>query len=209
MQPKWLEWAKALQSLAQTGMYYSGNPFDIERYRQISAIVAEIVATYTDVTPEYVREIFTQEQGPSTPKVDVRGVAFQGDKILLVRERFDDGRWTLPGGWADVNESPAEATVREMREETGYETRAVKLLALYDKTKPHHDHPPALFHTYKVFFLCEIVGGEPAESYETAGVGFFGENELPDDLSTVRVTKVLLRRFFEHHRNLDLPTDFD
>lgn len=208
MDHQWLEWAKTLQSITQTGLYYTDGIFDRERYQQIQDIAAEIVATYTDVGPHIVRDLYAAETGPSTPKVDVRGVAFKDDTMLLVRETLDDGRWTLPGGWADVNESPAEATVREVFEESGFHTRAVKLLAVYDKSK-HPEYPLALFHTYKLFFLCEITGGEAAESIETSGVGFFREEDLPHDLSVVRVSRPQLLRFFEHRRHPEWQTDFD
>ena len=127
--------------------------------------------------------------------------------IAAEKERLDGGRWTVPGGWADVNEAPAEATGREIREESGYETRPLKLLALYDRTR--HDHPPMIFHCYKAFFPCEIVGSAPATSLETDGVGFFAEDAIPDHLSTGRVTQTQIRRFFQHHRHPDWPTDFD
>jgi ADP-ribose pyrophosphatase YjhB (NUDIX family) len=137
--------------------------------------------------------------------VDVRGVVFRGDAVLLVKERAD-GRWSVPGGWADVYDSPSEATVREVYEESGYRTRAVKLLALYDRVR--QGHPPHPFHTYKVFFQCEVLGGSPEESVETAGAEFFSEDNLPE-LSTGRVTTAQIRRFFEHYRRPEMPTDFD
>jgi ADP-ribose pyrophosphatase YjhB (NUDIX family) len=144
--------------------------------------------------------------GHATPKVDVRGVVFRDEAILLVRERAD-GRWSLPGGWADVYDSPSEATVREIWEESGYRTRAVKLLALYDRTK--QGHTPMPFHAYKVIFQCEITGGEPqGGSVETDGVGFFREGELPE-LSISRVTAAQIARFFEHLRHPEWPADFD
>lgn len=208
MEPKWLEWAKALQSITQTGLHYTEGVFDRERYRQIQEIAADIVATYTSVDPQVVRDLYAAEQGPSTPKVDVRGVAFKDDALLMVRETLDEGRWTLPGGWADVNESPAEACVREVFEESGFRARAVKLLAVVDKSK-HAEYPPALFHVYKLFFLCEITGGEAADSIETSGVGFFREADLPHDLSVVRVSRPQLLRFFEQRRHPEWQTDFD
>jgi ADP-ribose pyrophosphatase YjhB (NUDIX family) len=122
-----------------------------------------------------------------------------------VKERVDDC-WTLPGGWADVNESPAEAVVREVYEESGYQTRAVRLLALYDRRK--HDHPPHPWHIYKVFFKCELVGGAPATSIETDGVAFFHKDEIPP-LSVGRVTAAQIARFFEHYHNPSWPADFD
>ena len=139
------------------------------------------------------------------PFWDAVAVVFRDEKILLVKER-EDGGWTLPGGWADVGESPADGTVREVREESGYETRAVKLLAVYDRNR--HGHPPIPFHAYKLFFRCEWIGGAPAGSYETDGVDWFAEASLPP-LSVSRVTAAQLHRFFEHLRNPHWPTDFD
>jgi ADP-ribose pyrophosphatase YjhB (NUDIX family) len=205
LEPKWLAWAQRLQALAQSGLTYSENPFDIARYEALRELAAEMVAGCSGAPVADVRELFAGEAGYATPKVDVRGVVFRGQTILLVRERAD-GRWTLPGGWADVNESPAEATVREVYEESGYRTRAVKLLALYDRNR--HGHTPYVFHIYKLFFLCELEGGEAARSIETDGVGFFAEDELPE-LSLGRVTPEEIARFFEHLRHPEWPTDFD
>ncbi len=128
--PRWLALAQRLQALAQSGLTYSENPFDIERYRAVQEVAAEMVADCAGADLQMVRELFAGQPGYATPKVDVRGVVFRDDSVLLVKERVDC-RWTLPGGWADVNESPAEATVREVYEESGYRTRATKLLALY------------------------------------------------------------------------------
>ena len=135
----------------------------------------------------------------------MRAAVFRENRILLVRESTD-GAWSLPGGWADVGESPADAVVREVREESGYETRAVKLLAVYDRNR--HGHPPFPFHAYKLFFRCELIGGEAALSNETTGVDWFAEDALPP-ISTIRVTAAQIHRFFEHYRNPDWPTDFD
>lgn len=203
--PRWLALAQRLQALAQSGLTYSENPFDIERYRAVQEVAAEMVADCAGADLQMVRELFAGQPGYATPKVDVRGVVFRDDGVLLVKERVD-GRWTLPGGWADVNESPGEATVREVYEESGYRTRASKLLALYDRNK--HGHTPYIFHIYKLFIRCELEGGAPAESIETAGVGFFGEHELPE-LSISRVTPGEIARLFEHYRHSGWPTDFD
>jgi ADP-ribose pyrophosphatase YjhB (NUDIX family) len=207
MYPKWLEWAQRLQSIAQSGLSYNLPQFDIERYQAVQQIAAEIMAQHSDASTDELRALFAGEKGHTTPKVDVRGVVFRDDKIMMVREMLDGGRWTLPGGWADPGESPSDSTVREVREESGYETRALKLLALYDRNK--HPHPPHIFHVYKLFFRCEILGGAPTTSYETGGVDFFGEDEIPAELSIGRVTPAQIARFFEHLRNPDLPTDFD
>jgi ADP-ribose pyrophosphatase YjhB (NUDIX family) len=205
MEPRWLEWSRELQAIAQTGLTYARDPFDIERYEQVRDVAARMLAHHTGVEPEAVLDVLRSETGHTTPKVDVRGVVFHDERVLLVRERLD-GLWTIPGGWADVNEPASEATMREVHEESGYETRAVKLLAVWDRRK--HNPPPSRHHAYKLFFLCELLGGKPATSIETTEVGFFSEDALPE-LSTGRVTAVQVARLFEHLRNPDLPTDFD
>lgn len=205
MEPKWLEWVKKLQAIAQNGLTYTENPFDVERYKSLSAIAVEIMASYSNVEPSYVADLFAREGGYATPKVDVRGAVFRGDTILLVRER-EDGCWTLPGGWADVGESPGEVVVREIYEESGYHTRATKLLAVYDRSK--HGHPPLVHHVYKLFFQCELVSGSPSASIETDEVAFFCENEIPQ-LSLGRVVPAQITRIFQHYRHPDWPTDFD
>jgi ADP-ribose pyrophosphatase YjhB (NUDIX family) len=203
--PRWLEWAQNLQAIAQSGLAYTKNPFEMERYGEVRDIAAEIMAAHTQVESARLRELFAEQAGYATPKVDVRGVVFSDGAILMVKE-LRDGLWTLPGGWADVNDSPAEATVREVYEESGYHTRATKLLACWDRNK--HGHPPYVFHIYKLFFQCELLGGAPANSVETADAAFFGEDDIPP-LSLPRVTPAQIRRFFEHARHPEWPTDFD
>ena len=205
MEPRWLEWSRELQAIAQTGLTYAHDPFDIERYEQARDLAARILAHHVDLSAEAALEQLRLETGHATPKVDVRGVVFHEGRILLVRERLD-GLWTLPGGWADVNESAAEATVREVHEESGFETRAVKLLAAWDRRK--HGHPPSRHHAYKLFFQCDLLGGSPTTSIETTEVAFFPHDALPD-LSTGRVTTTQIDRLFEHFQNPNLPTDFD
>ncbi len=205
MDSKWLEWLKKLQAIAQNGLTYSENPFDIERFKSLQAIAAEIMATYTNVEHSYILDLFAREVGYATPKVDVRAAVFRDNTILLVKER-SDGCWTLPGGWGDVGESPSEVAVKEAYEESGYHTRAVKLLAVYDRDK--QGHPPFPYYIYKLFFLCELVGGSPSPSIETEEVEFFPEDGIPE-LSLGRVTPAQITRLFEHYRNPDLPTDFD
>jgi ADP-ribose pyrophosphatase YjhB (NUDIX family) len=204
--PKWLEWAKRLQAISQNGLTYAGNTFDIERYEAVRQIAAEMMAVGSDTKLSRVLDLFAGEVGYATPKVDVRGVVFRDDALLMVLER-EDNRWTLPGGWADVNESPSEAVVREVYEESGYQTCAVKLLAVYDRSK--HPHvPPFPFHIYKLFFRCEVTGGESGQSTETAGLGFFRAGEIPE-LSVSRVTAAQVARFFDHLRHPEWPTEFD
>ena len=205
MDPQWLDWAKRLQAIAQDGIAYCQNPFDIERFHQVRQLAVEIMAAKTGLHQEQARSLFACEEGYATPKVDVRAVVFRDDAILLVKERRD-GLWTLPGGWADVGDSPSRAVEREVLEESGYLARAVKLLALYDRNR--HPHPPHPQHIYKLFFLCDLLGGEPRESIETAGVGFFRLDELPP-LSLTRVLPEQIARFFAQREQLDRPTEFD
>ena len=204
--PRWLDWTKRLQAIAQNGLTFATDQYDIERYQAIREIVAEMLAAGSDLNISVIRDLLGRDTGYATPKVDVRGVVFRADKILLVRERTD-GKWTLPGGWADLCAAPAENVVREIFEESGFATRATTLLAVCDRSR-HPPPPPFPFHVYKMFFHCAIIGGEAQPSSETDRVEFFGENELPE-LSLTRVTPWQISRAFEHHRQPDLATDFD
>jgi ADP-ribose pyrophosphatase YjhB (NUDIX family) len=204
--PEWLNWSSRLQTIAQNGLTFAHDPYDIERYKAIREIAAEMISAGADLDLAIVRDVLSQDSGYATPKVDVRGVVFQNNKLLLVQERTD-GCWTVPGGWADPSESLAENVTREVFEESGFQTRPTKILAMFDRSL-HPHQPPFVFHVYKVFVSCDIVGGAAASSSETAAVGFFGESELPD-LSTSRVTAWQIQRLFEHHRHPGLPTEFD
>jgi ADP-ribose pyrophosphatase YjhB (NUDIX family) len=205
-QPRWLDWAIELSAIAQNGLTFSENTYDRERYQRIRELSAEIMARGSDSPYERVLDLLSHDTGYTTPKVDVRGVAFREGKILLVKE-LADGMWTLPGGWADPLESAAESVVREVREESGFESRATKVLAIYDRSK--HPHTPLFpHHVYKIFVRCELTGGAPADSSETSSATFFAENEIPP-LSRTRVTEFQIARMFEHFRNPDLPTEFD
>lgn len=205
LNPKWLQWAQHIQAIAQSGLTYATSPFDRQRYQELNQVAAEIIAHHTQVDPAVIQNLIDAQEGYATPKVDVRGAVFKNNQILLVREAIDNC-WTLPGGWADINESPSHATEREVWEESGYLVQATKLAAVYDRSL--HGHPPYLFHSYKLFFLCDLLGGEPTNSVETTAVGFFTEQELPS-LSLPRTTPEEIARLFEHHRHLDWPTDFD
>jgi len=207
MATQWLQWAQKLQAIAQNGLTYTQNPFDIDRYQQIQQVAAEMMASISTLEPDAILELFKQESGYATPKVDVRGAVFKDDKILLVKELFD-GCWTLPGGYVDVGEPPSQAIEREVFEESGYQTKAIKLLAVYDRNHPRHNHPPFEYHIYKLFFLCELLGGSPVNSVETEEATFFAEDEIPD-LSLSRVVPSQISRLFEHYRNPDWQTDFD
>ena len=206
MEPKWLEWGRALQTIAQNGLAYCKNPFDIERFESIRRIAAEILASGANMDPEPLEALFSAQEGYATPKIDVRGAVFREDTILLVSELIDQGRWTLPGGWADLTDSPSQAVIREIEEESGYQARAVKLAAVYDRNQ--RGHPYSYFSTYKLFFLCELTGGAPVNSLETGGVAFFKEDSLPE-LSTSRVTPDEIHMLYRHYRDPGLPTEFD
>ena len=205
-EPVWLKWAKELQAIAQIGLEFAESGFDVERYQRVRAIAAQIMAAGSDVELNKIQALFDGETGYATPKVDVRGAAFRDGRVLMVREA-SDGCWTLPGGWADVNESPRVAIAKEVREESGFEVEVVKLAAVYDRSLHPHE-PPMPFHTYKLFFLCEITGGAPAGSLETTEVDFFDADALPA-LSEGRVLPFQIARMFAHRSQPDLPTEFD
>jgi len=198
--------ARKLQALAQTGLTYTSDRFDRERYHTVAEVAAELMAMQSGAPVETFRQLFSQQTGYATPKVDVRAAAFREGKVLLVREA-GDGLWTLPGGWADVNDSPAEAVERELFEESGFTGKATKLAAVYDRAKHPHE-PPFPFHVYKMFLLCEITGGNATPTSETLEVAFFPPDALPP-LSTTRILAEQIQRMFEHWKNPRLPTYFD
>lgn len=209
MEPKWLTWARELQAISQIGLTYTKDPYDKERFERLRQMAAEIMAEHSSTDMRRIEELFAAQSGYATPKVDVRGAVFDASgRILMVREALDGDRWTLPGGWADVNQSPAECVAREVREESGFEVRVVKLAATWDRERQGHT-PPIPFHIWKLFFVCEIVGGEATTSLETTGVAFFAEDALPSDLSLGRVLPRQLRRMFAHAREPALPAEFD
>jgi ADP-ribose pyrophosphatase YjhB (NUDIX family) len=206
MEPKWLDWAKRLQALSQNGLTYAKDPFDRERYEQIRHIAAEMLAEKADAKIQDVLDLFSREKDYATPKVDVRGAVFKDGKILLVKERSDD-KWALPGGWADVGESPSESVEREVREESGFHVKARRLAAVYDRGK--HPHKPLMhYHIYKLFFLCEITGGRATTSSETEQVAFFEESDLPE-LSITKILPEQIAKMFDYYRHNELPTYFD
>ena len=200
-----LDLSRRLLALSQTGLHFSAEEYDRERYREIGDIAAKLLELQADVGADAVRQAWFVEDGYATPKMDVRGAIFRDDRVLLVRERAD-GKWTVPGGWADVNDSPSSAVLKEIEQESGFTARVIKLAAVYDRNK--HNPPPSLFHSWKVFFVCEITGGEARTSYETTAVEFFPLDGLPE-LSTGRATAEQIRRMHQHHLNLQLPTEFD
>jgi ADP-ribose pyrophosphatase YjhB (NUDIX family) len=202
----WLQWAQKLQAIAQTGLSYSKDIFDTERYATVRCIAAEMMAMGCGAADASgFIEMFACDAGYATPKVDVRAAAFDAGRVLLVRES-EDGRWTLPGGWADVGDAPSLAAVREVKEESGYDVVPTKLAAVYDRNR--HGHPVIPFHAYKLFFICSITGGAAADSFETDAVDFFDEDQIPP-LSTTRVTLAQIEHMFGHYRHSEWPTSFD
>lgn len=199
--------ARELEALAQSGLHYGKDPYDRERYGRLLEISAQLLEQSGTITSDDIHQWRATDFGYATPKVDVRAFCLRDGKVMLVSEKADGGKWALPGGWADVNQSPSESVVREVREESGFDVRVERLLAVWDREKQGNP-PPYPYSIYKMFFLCEIVGGESTETMETAGVAFFGKDELPE-LSQARVIAKQLRRCFEKVAAEDRTTDFD
>lgn len=207
-EPQWLLWARQLQAIAQTGLTFTANPYDIERYEAIRHLAAEMMAAHTGADLQAIEGLFQGEMGYPTPKVDVRAAVFDPDgRILMVRERADSDRWTLPGGWADVNISVADCAVKEVREESGYETRILRPVAMWDRDR--QGHPPSIYSCLKLFFLCELTGGAPRTSLETSEVAWFARNAIPHDLSMGRTLRRQIERMFDHHADPGLPIDYE
>lgn len=202
---KWLALAREMFTLSQAGLAYSQNEFDLQRYRRFQELSAELVSNHSQLSQEQVREQFSMQHGYPTPKVDVRAAVFVDGKVLLVREVVD-GRWSMPGGWADIGEGPAQMAVREVREESGFDVRVDKLAAVYN----HNTDQPWLefFHAYKMVFLCSLAGGQARGSFETSEVGFFGLEDLPP-LSEGRTRLYMLREALAHLHEPGRPTYFD
>jgi len=201
--PRWLDWARRLQAIAQNGLTYCENPFERERYEQVRAVAAEMAAAGTGDDAARLDELFAGEIGYATPKVDVRGVCFRDGRLLLVRGS-DDRLWTVPGGWADIDERPSQAVEKEVREEAGYRARAVRLIGLQDRRLS-----VVPFHAYKLFFLCELDGepSPPEHPHEVVEVGLFGEDELPP--LSKRAGSGGLVWTFDYLRDPDRPARFD
>ncbi|MGB8000412.1 MAG: NUDIX hydrolase [Anaerobacillus sp.] len=205
MDEKWLSWAKQIQSIAQAGLTYTQDNYDYERYIELRQLSAEIMESYTEYDMKTIKQLFTNETGYQTPKVDVRAVVFHEEKLLFVKETAD-GKWSLPGGWGDVGFTPGEVAVKEVQEESGYIVEARRLIALLDHKQ--HPHPPSPYHIYKIMIECELVGGDAAESIETSDSSFFTRNNLPS-LSTGRITESQIEMLFSFKDNPSLPPVFD
>jgi len=201
---KWIAWAREIFSMSQAGLTYSQNEFDIERYKRLQEITAEMIESQSGLSKESVLESFSMQAGYATPKIDVRGAVVRDNKILLIQERMD-GRWAMPGGWADLGNAPASVAEREVWEESGYHVKAEKVVAVIDANRIE---PMEFYHAFKIIFLCTLIGGEPQTSYETLAVGFFDPNDLPP-LSLYRTDESMLREVFAHIQDPNRRTAFD
>lgn len=205
-QEQWREAFQRLRAIAQTGLAYSTDPYDLERFEEIEDLAIILLARLLDATPEVVRSVYLPARGYPTPKVDVRAGVFRNGQILLVQESAD-GRWTLPGGWGDEHESPKESVEREVREESGYEVQAEQLVAVKDRHL-HPYTPRRLERIYKLFFLCELTGGEARVSLETTAVDWFDIDDLPE-LSLGRTLPDDVALLARYRVERDLPCYFD
>lgn len=202
--PKWLDWAREIFSLSQSGITYSGNQYDIERYKRLQEITAEIIESQSSVSKELALDSFSMQAGYITPKVDVRGAVVYDGKILLIQESAD-GMWAMPGGWADLGNSPASVAEREVWEESGYRVKAEKVVAVIDANRIE---PMEFYHAYKIIFLCKLLDGEPRTSHETLAVDFFDPAHLPP-LSSYRTNEDMLKEVFSHVEDPNRPAAFD
>ena len=205
MSINWLEWARQIQSIAQAGLSFSENQYDIDRYNQLRDLSVEIMSEYTDVSKDKVRELFANETGYQTPKVDIRSAVFKNGKILMVREKID-GRWSLPGGWADVNATVKESAVKECFEEAGANVEPLRIIAITYANRPNE--LKFAFSVYKVFVECRLVDFQFAANTETLEAGFFGMDELPD-LSVNRNTFEQIKMCFDSKNKVCLEPFFD
>jgi len=205
-EPQWLRIARELRAIAQTGLTFSADRFDRQRYERVRELAGSLLALGSGADYDMILSILREDNGYATPKVDVRGAAFVDGRVLMVRE-ISDGNWTLPGGWADVNQTAGECVVREISEESGFEARILKLAAVYDYQRSNRParHMDSI---YKMFFVCEITGGAARISDETSEVAFFARGELPP-LSQGRTTAAQIDRMFQHAEQPDLSADFD
>lgn len=205
MVPKILKWAREIQALAQTSNTYAENDFQRERYNRLNVIAAEMISDHSHLELQPLIDAFQSQVGYATPKLDVRSAIFKGDRILMVRERIEDG-WCMPGGWVDVGDIPSQAAVRETKEESGFDVRVNNLIGVYDTNR---FEPLDVFHAYKLVFLAEITGGEATTSNETSEVRFFSREDIPSNLSGSRTTIRQIQDAYAVLSNPNIPTVFD
>ncbi len=203
--PKWLNIAREIQQLSQTGLTFAVTDYEKKRYKRLIEIVSEITADYTGLEKESLERVLMEQPGYATPKVDVRAAVIKDDKILLVKERTDK-RWAMPGGWADVGNLPSEVATRETKEESGFDIKPIKVIGVFDANRI--GTPLEFFHAFKIIFLCELLGGEPATSDETEAVEFFSLDELPP-LSQNRTNQKHIDEIKLHLKDSLRPAFFD
>lgn len=202
---KWLKWAIEIQSLSQIGLAYTKDVYDRERYERLREISAEMLAKKTEVSIEKVKDLFCHETGYQTPKLDTRAAIFRNNKILLVHE--NNGTWSLPGGWCDVLESVKSNTEKEVREETGLNVKAVKIISIQDRNK--HNNPVYAYGVCKIFVLCEVINGKFVENIETTEIRYFSLQDLPHNLAEEKTNKEQIEMCFKAYLNENWQTQFD
>ena len=202
---KWLKWAIEIQSLSQIGLTYTKDVYDRERYQRLREISAEMLAEKTEVSIEKVKDLFCHETGYQTPKLDTRAAIFRNNKILLVHE--NNGTWSLPGGWCDVLESVKSNTEKEVREETGLNVKAVKIISIQDRNK--HNKPVYVYGVCKIFVLCEVINGKFVENIETTEIRYFSLQDLPHNLAEEKTNKEQNEMCFKAYLNENWQTQFD
>lgn len=205
MNDKLLEWAIRIQSIAQAGLMYGRDPYDKERYEQLRLIAAEMVSERTDVSVAKIQDLFCNEEGYQTPKVDTRAAIFRDGKILLVHE--NNGKWSLPGGWCDVDQSVASNVIKEVKEETGFDVSAERLAAVQDWRK--HNVCNYAYGVVKIFVLCKMLSGAFQENIETTEIRYFGREELPSLLAVEKTTKEQIEMCFDAYEDENWKTQFD
>ena len=202
---KWLKWAIEIQSLAQAGLTYTDNVYDIERYERLREIAAEMLAEKTDLSIEKVKDLFCNETGYQTHKIEKRAVIFKDNKILLTHE--NNGTWSLPGGWCDVSESVKSNTIKEVKEETGLNVETIKVIAIQDRNK--HNKPIYAYGVCKVFILCDVIGGEFKKNIETTEIKYFSLDEIPNNLAEEKTNKEQIEMCFKSYNDKNWQTQFD
>ena len=202
---RWLKWAMEIQSIAQAGLAYTDNVYDIERYERLREISAEMIAEKSNISLEKIKDLFCNETGYQTPKIDTRAVIFKDDKILLVHE--NNGTWSLPSGWCDVLESVKSNTIKEVKEETGLNIKATKVIALQDRNK--HNEPIYAYGICKIFIMCEVIDGEFTENIETTEIKYFSLNELPENFANEKCTREQVEMCFKAYNDKKWQVQFD
>ena len=205
MNDKWIEFAIRIQSIAQAGLQYGKDKFDLERYEELREIAAEMMAAKNDIPTEKIYDLFCNETGYQTPKVDTRAAIFVNGEILLVHE--NNGTWSLPGGWCDVDQSVASNTEKEVREETGLIVDSEKIIAVQDWRR--HNVRNYAYGVIKIFVLCKYLGGEFKKNMETTEIGYFNRENIPQNLAVEKTSYEQIMMCFDAYENSDLPTLFD